>query len=196
MGGRGLLKNRMAFTPRRSVRDVRRFDPTSGDRIGAEDAQVGPSEAWRTLGATNSSPFFDWFVLRPRREPTDATGACLENWIYFQDQAWELDARARATLHQKVPLFQANPALRIVIGGIASQPGTLANGMKLGLRRVQSIRSYLVAHGIDPDRVGIAIRGTGWFLTEGPGGPDGLTDIPHSGWRLQVTDPHWVLARN
>lgn len=198
------MMNRMAFTRWRSHQHSRhteagRPEAIPGDQIRAEEVHVRLSEAWRAWEAASHSEFFNWFVLEPHRAVAAAvaaeTPALLEDWIYFRDHAWELDASARATLSRKMPLFRANRAMRIVIGGVASHPGTIAYGMRLGLRRVLSIRSYLLAHGIDPGRVGIAIRGRGWFLTESSNGSDDL-DIPRSECRLQVADSHWVLARN
>jgi outer membrane protein OmpA-like peptidoglycan-associated protein len=184
------MKNRMVFTRWRS-----HPDPRIPEASRIEKVQVWSSEAWRAWEAASSSEFFNWFVFRPHRMLAAATPPFLEDWIYFQDHAWELDGRARAALSQKMPLFRANPSMRIVIGGVASHPGTVAYGMRLGLRRVLSIRAYLLAHDIDPCRVGIAIRGTGWSLTESS---DESVDVdtPRSECRLQVTDAHWVLARN
>lgn len=152
-------------------------------------------EDWRAWEAASNSEFFNWFVFRPHRTLAPAAPLLLEDWIYFQDHAWDLDERARATIGRKLPLYEVNPAMRIVIGGIANQTGTLACGMRLGLRRVLSIRRYLLEHDVDPDRVGIAIRGTGWSLTERSGESSDLHGR-RSECRFQVTDSHWVLARN
>ncbi len=195
------MKNRKAFTRWRSRQYPRgpkasRSEAVPGDHVRAEEIGVRLSEAWRAWAAASGSEFFNnWFVFRQDRTHTAATLVVRENWICFQDHAWELDARARATLSYGMPLFRANQAIRIVIGGIVNHPGTIAYGMRLGLRRALSIRTYLLAHGIDPDRVGIAIRGTGWSLTESSGESDDL-ESPHSEYRLQVTDSHWVIARN
>ncbi len=195
------MKNRIAFIRWRSRQyprgpEASRSEAVPGDQVGDEEIRLWLSEAWRAWEATSSSEFFNnWFVVRPHRTLAAATPAFLENWICFRDHAWELDARARATLSQRMPLFRANQAMRIVIGGIASHPGTIAYAMRLGLRRVLSIRTYLIAHGIDPDRVGIAIRGTGWSLTESSRECNDL-DSPPGEYRLQVTDSHCVLARN
>jgi outer membrane protein OmpA-like peptidoglycan-associated protein len=190
------MKNRMAFTPWRSFLGNGCIGAIHGDRVRAEGQHVGLSEVWRAWAGASDSQFFNWFVFRPRRAEVAAMPTLMEDWIYFQEGAWELDARARATLRWNVPLIRAKPTMQIVIGGTASQPGTTAHGIGIGLRRVLSIRSFLLAHGIDPARIGIAIRGTGWSLSEGPGDTETPMSSRYSECRLQVTDPHWMVARN
>lgn len=189
------MKKRMLSTPRRSPQEPRIPRAISDDQIRAEEAHLGLAGGWRTWEGANSSVFFNWLVCQPNRTLVAGARRVVEDWIYFEDHSWELDARARATLADKLPLFQANPAMRIVIGGIVSHQETLKFGMKLGLRRVLSIRTCLLAYGIDPDRIGIAVRGAGWFLVEDAGGAGDL-DGRCTECRLQVTDRHWVLAKN
>jgi outer membrane protein OmpA-like peptidoglycan-associated protein len=89
--------------------------------------------------------------------------------IHFANDQADLTDSARAILDDKLAIFQANPALRIVIVGYASQPGTVAHNLALGTRRAEAAKSYLVARGIAPTRIEIATRGKGELLVEGPG---------------------------
>ncbi len=67
--------------------------------------------------------------------------------------------------------------------------------MALGLRRVQRIRAYLLRHGIEPVRIGVAFRGEGWSLLERTGKAVRVEGFSRQCW-LQVADPHWMLSRN
>jgi peptidoglycan-associated lipoprotein len=57
------------------------------------------------------------------------------------------------TLDQKVSILQANPDLRIRIGGHCDERGSDEYNLALGNRRAQSAKQYLVSHGIDASRI-------------------------------------------
>jgi outer membrane protein OmpA-like peptidoglycan-associated protein len=194
------MKNRIASARWRSRRKPPRAAASAEELIPEGQVRAGRiqaphAEIWRAREAANSSEFFNWFVFGCHHGLEADTPAFVEEWIFFSAQEWKLGAGARATLLQQLPLLRENRGMRIVIGGIASHPGSIAQGMRLGLRRVLSIRTCLLAHGIDAARIGIAIRGKGWSLTECPAGPD-EPDSPHGECRLQVVDAHWAPARN
>lgn len=194
------MKKRMSITPWPDLPDQRSSlagtsHTMSADGIGEGGDSVGVCDTWRAWEAGTNSEFLNWFLFTPHGTSPATEAAVLEDWIWFEDGSSELDDRARALLGNKVDLFRANPAMRIVIGGLAGRPGTVAGGMSLGLRRVLSIRTFLLAAGIDPGRIGIAVRGPGWSVAERSGGSDDPTS-QGSECRLQVTDPLWPLARN
>ena len=58
-----------------------------------------------------------------------------------------------ATLDQKVAILQANPQLRIRVGGHCDERGSDEYNLALGNRRAQSGKQYLVSHGIDASRI-------------------------------------------
>jgi hypothetical protein len=194
------MKNRMSTAPRPAFSDQR--PPTAGtshtmsvDPVGDSPDTVGLCETWRAWAAGTNSEFLNWFLFT-RHGRSSAVGApVLEDWICFKDGSSELDDRTRVILGERVKLLGANPAMRIVIGGLAGKLGTIEHDMRLGLRRVLSIRMFLLAHGIDPGRIGIAVRGPGWSVAERAGGSEDPTGLG-SECRLQVTDPLWTLARN
>jgi peptidoglycan-associated lipoprotein len=57
------------------------------------------------------------------------------------------------TLDQKVSILQANPDLRIRIGGHCDERGSDEYNLALGNRRAQAAKQYLVSHGIDASRI-------------------------------------------
>ncbi len=56
-------------------------------------------------------------------------------------------------LDQKVAILQANPELKIRIGGHCDERGSDEYNLALGNRRAQSAKQYLVSHGIDASRI-------------------------------------------
>jgi len=194
------MKNRIAFTRWQLLQDPQapeavRSEARPGRQVGAEEAQPALAEAWRAWEAAQSSEFLNWFLFMDRRSSAVAPSGFVEDWICFPDDSGILDARARGTLGRRIALLRANPGMQIVLGGVAGQPGALVSGLRLGLRRVRSIRAYLLAHGVQKERIRIALRGAGWLLAEHSAEPGDLTS-ERSECRFQVTDAHWILARN
>ena len=114
--------------------------------------------------------------------------------IHFQHDQSSLSDSARAILDDKVTVFRANPSMRIVISGFASQPGTSEYNMALGLRRAEAAKAYLVSRGVDPIRIEIATKGEGQLLVEGPGE---VADAQNrrGQFRLLIADPYLAAPR-
>jgi outer membrane protein OmpA-like peptidoglycan-associated protein len=194
------MQNRMTITPWPAQPDQR--PPLAGTsltmratRVGAGVGATGLCETWRGWEAGTSSEFLNWFLFTPHERSSTGDPAVAEDWICFNEDRSALDGRARAILGDRLELLRANPTIRIVIGGLAGRRDSIARGMRLGLRRILAIRTFLVDAGIDPDRIGIAVRGPGWSVTERSAEPEDSTS-QGSECRLQVTDPLWTLARN
>jgi outer membrane protein OmpA-like peptidoglycan-associated protein len=194
------MKNRMSIAPSSARPDQPPPLAGTSQKMSADPVGEGPDtvvlcETWRAWEASTSSEFLNWFLFTPHGRSSTAEATILEDWICFKKDRSELDDSARAVLGDRLKLLRANPGIRIVIGGLSGRSGTVARGMGLGLRRVTSIRAFLLTHGIDPGRIGIALRGSGWSVAERSGGTEDPTS-PGSECRLQVTDPLWTLARN
>lgn len=194
------MKRRVSITTWPALRNQQNARAATSHPLSASLATeavdaVGLCEAWRGWEAGTRSEFLNWFLFSPHGRSSTPEPAVLEDWICFQNGSAELNERTRASLDDRMELLRGDPGLRIVIGGLASRAGTIAHDMRLGLRRVISIRTFLLAAGADPDRIGIALRGSGWSVTERSAGPQ---DSASGGgeWRIQVTDPLWTLARN
>jgi peptidoglycan-associated lipoprotein len=56
-------------------------------------------------------------------------------------------------LDQKVAIMQANPDLRIRVGGHCDERGSDEYNLALGNRRAQAAKQYLVSHGVDANRI-------------------------------------------
>ena len=121
--------------------------------------------------------------------------ATMQQVIHFQNDQSDLSDSAKAILDDKVTVFSANPAMRIVISGFASQPGTAEYNMALGLRRAEAAKAYLVLRGVDPVRIEIATKGEGQLVVEGPGE---VADAANrrGQFRLLIADPYLVTPKH
>jgi peptidoglycan-associated lipoprotein len=129
-----------------------------------------------------------------RTPSSSAALATMREMIYFKNDASDLSDSARTILDDKVTVFRANPAMRIVISGYASEPGTTAYNMALGLRRAEAAKAYLVSRGVDPIRIEIATKGEGTLQVDGPGA---LADAANRNgqFRLLIADPYLAAPR-
>ena len=136
-------------------------------------------------------------LARPPYAPASSAEALatMEQMIYFQNDKSNISDSAKGILTDKLTVFQANPAMRIVIVGFASQPGTESYNMALGLRRAGAARDYLVSQGVDPIRIEIATRGEGELVVEGPGEAAAAANR-RGQFRLLIADPYLTRQRN
>ena len=135
-------------------------------------------------------------LARSKYAPASSAAALatMQQVIHFRNDESSLSDSARAILDDKVTVFRANPAMRIVISGFASQPGTADYNMALGLRRAEAAKAYLVSRGVDPIRIEIATKGEGQLLVEGPGE---VADAQNrrGQFRLLIADPYLAAPK-
>ena len=84
---------------------------------------------------------------------SDEVRNTLAAMIHFDLDKSNIRADDMGALDQKVAILQANPELRIRIGGHCDERGSDEYNLALGNRRAQSAKQYLVSHGIDASRV-------------------------------------------
>jgi peptidoglycan-associated lipoprotein len=112
----------------------------------------------------------------PAPEP-DRTGEVrdlMQQMIYFDFDQSDLRPEAREALDRKVPLFQANPDMRIRISGHADQRGSDEYNLALGQRRAAAAKAYLVQRGIAENRIEVVSYGE-----ERPVVPNATTEEQH-----------------
>jgi outer membrane protein OmpA-like peptidoglycan-associated protein len=79
--------------------------------------------------------------------------------IYFDLDRDTIKPRSRPVLDRAVAVFLEFPSVRVEISGHTDSTGALAYNRDLSRRRAESVKRYLVEHGIDTDR--IQTRGAG-----------------------------------
>jgi peptidoglycan-associated lipoprotein len=77
----------------------------------------------------------------------------LATMVHFDLDKSNIRSDDMGALDQKVAILQANPDLRIRIGGHCDERGSDEYNLALGNRRAQSAKQYLVSHGIDASRI-------------------------------------------
>jgi peptidoglycan-associated lipoprotein len=77
----------------------------------------------------------------------------LASMIHFELDKSNIRSDDMGALDQKVAILQANPDLRIRVGGHCDERGSDEYNLALGNRRAQAAKQYLVSHGIDASRI-------------------------------------------
>lgn len=151
---------------------------------------VSASETRRLRIAADNYDSLRDSLYRARNGPASSAAALatMQTMIYFESDQAALSDSARSLLRDKVTVFRANPAMRIVITGYASQPGTAAHNMALGTKRAEAAKAYLVSQGVDPIRIEIATKGEGDLVVEGPG-EIANAENRRGQFRLLIADP-------
>ena len=52
-----------------------------------------------------------------------------------------------------------NPEVKVVVRGHTDSTGPVAYNLKLGMKRAQSVKDYMVANGIDGERLSLESKG-------------------------------------
>lgn len=73
--------------------------------------------------------------------------------VFFDFDKSRLRADARQALDENIQALNDNPEARIVVEGHCDERGTVEYNLALGERRARAVRDYLVARGIDSDRI-------------------------------------------
>jgi peptidoglycan-associated lipoprotein len=72
---------------------------------------------------------------------------------YFDFDQYAVRDDARPMLDRQAEWLQRYPQVQVRIEGNADERGTEEYNLALGARRAESVRAYLVAHGVAPSRI-------------------------------------------
>ena len=109
---------------------------TTGEGAAAESAEMAAVEAAALPGTQ------------------DDLTAQYGDRVFFDFDKYSLKAPARGTIMGWATWLSAFPAITATIQGHADERGTREYNLALGERRSTSTKNYLVALGIDPNRIG------------------------------------------
>lgn len=150
--GRDSSGNAFAFSPTWSV-------VAGGGTIN----EAGLFTAGTVPGVYTNTIKASWGHVRGYATVTVASSAAsiatMQELVHFAYDKSDLTDVSRAALDGKVRVFQANPAMRILIVGHTDDRGTGAYNLALGTRRAETVRDYLVAQGVASGRIEIETRG-------------------------------------
>jgi peptidoglycan-associated lipoprotein len=73
--------------------------------------------------------------------------------VFFGFDKYDLTPEAQATLERQAAWMQQHPGVTVTVEGHADERGTREYNLALGERRANSVKNYLVALGVDPNRV-------------------------------------------
>jgi peptidoglycan-associated lipoprotein len=73
--------------------------------------------------------------------------------VFFDYDSYEVTPDARGQLEKQAAWLQTYPETTVTIEGHCDERGTREYNLALGERRASAVKNYLVALGIDPNRV-------------------------------------------
>lgn len=73
--------------------------------------------------------------------------------VHFGFDKYNLSPKARAIIENQVVWLKRYPNVHVTIEGNTDQRGTREYNLALGARRANSVRDYMIALGISPDRI-------------------------------------------
>ena len=79
--------------------------------------------------------------------------------VFFAFDKYSLKAKARQTLERQATFLKNNAGVKVILQGHADERGTREYNLALGERRANAAKDYLVALGIDPNRINIISYG-------------------------------------
>jgi peptidoglycan-associated lipoprotein len=79
--------------------------------------------------------------------------------IHFDFDRSDITDEAKSTLDAKVPVLNANPAVRIRVAGHTDSRGSDEYNLALGQRRAAAAKRYLTQRGVDASRIDVISYG-------------------------------------
>jgi len=92
-------------------------------------------------------------MAAPAKGSQEELIASVGDRVFFDFDKSDLKGEARATIESQAEWLKANPGVTVTIEGHCDERGTREYNLALGDRRANSVRSYLIALGIDANRV-------------------------------------------
>ena len=118
----------------------------------AGDSASGSSSSSATAAGTTSSSASSSTTAATQMSDAEKL-AQVGNTVYFGFDSSELAGEAQATLDRQAAFLNVNPTMVVIIEGHADERGTREYNLALGDRRAVAVRDYLLAKGLNADRV-------------------------------------------
>jgi peptidoglycan-associated lipoprotein len=95
-----------------------------------------------------------------RQTPTGPVPGSIQDFVvnvgdrvYFDYDKYDIRADAQPVLSAQAAWLVKYPSVKVRIEGNADERGTREYNLALGSRRANSVKEFLVSHGVTPDRV-------------------------------------------
>ncbi len=121
---------------------------TSGQGAAGKSASVDRGSAGTATGTTTA-----------KRPLSTILTVDVGDRVFFSFDKYSLKAKARQTLERQATFLKNNPGVKVILQGHADERGTREYNLALGDRRANAAKDYLIALGIDPNRVTIISYG-------------------------------------
>ena len=119
---------------------------TSGEGAAGESSSVD-------RGSTGTT------ATTPKRPLSTILTVDVGDRVFFDFDKYSLKAKARQTLERQATFLKNNAGVKVVLQGHADERGTREYNLALGERRASAAKNYLVALGINPNRITIISYG-------------------------------------
>lgn len=113
---------------------------TDGDLTASDRAPITDTTASENLGGPMAGTQQDLVVNVGDR-------------VFFGYDQYDLNGEARGTVERQAQWLKTYPNVSIVIEGHADERGTREYNLALGEKRATSVRNYLIANGVMPNRI-------------------------------------------
>ena len=82
-----------------------------------------------------------------------------QNQAYFATNKADLTPETKQVLDKQAQWLKSNPEKKIIVKGYADPRGAAEHNMRLGQKRAQAVKDYLVQSGVDANRVSVVSFG-------------------------------------
>jgi peptidoglycan-associated lipoprotein len=119
-----------------------------GSAAGGGDASMRPDMSG---GPISQSPLGMGGSARPGSAQEFAVS--VGDRVFFDYDKYDLSGEARSTIDRQAAWLKQYPAVSVTVEGHADERGTREYNLALGERRAASVRNYLVALGVQANRI-------------------------------------------
>ena len=120
---------------------------------GMEQGPVVVQEDMTNMGGTGDNSMYSEDLAGPTAGSPQDFVVNVGDRVFFGYDRYDLTPEAQHTLQMQAEWLKRYPNVNVTVEGHCDERGTREYNLALGERRANSVKSYLVALGISPDRV-------------------------------------------
>jgi peptidoglycan-associated lipoprotein len=118
--------------------------------IAGCESTAGTDSSGADVASADSNPIAD---PMEQQVPFNTALHQVGDRVHFALDRYDLSPEAEATLQRQAALMLNHPQIVVTIEGHADERGTREYNLALGERRADTVRNYLTALGVAPERV-------------------------------------------